>query len=119
MALSRAAEDRPTPPEVYNCRVYLIAFLSCFGSWMFGYNNGIISGVLILPSFHRDFNLPAVGTSTYNDIEANIVSMLQVGGCVGAVGSFFAMRRYGRKLALEAAAGVYLVGALLQVCGPW
>lgn len=58
MGFSRAPEDRPTPKEVYNYRIYILTFLACLGSWMFGYNNGVIGGVLVLPSFMRDFNLP-------------------------------------------------------------
>jgi hypothetical protein len=41
MGFSRAPEDRPTPPEIYNYRIYVLTFLSCLGSWMFGYNNGV------------------------------------------------------------------------------
>lgn len=40
MGFSRAAEDRPTPPEIYNYRLYVLTFIACLGSWMFGYNNG-------------------------------------------------------------------------------
>ena len=83
---------------------------------MFGYNNGVIAGVLVLPSFYHDFHLPPVGTASYNNITSNIVSFLQIGGLVGAVGTFPAMKYWGRKVALAIAAAVYLVGAALQVC---
>ena len=62
MGLSRAKEDRPTPPAIYNASIYVLAFLACLGSWMFGYNNGVIAGVLVLPAFESDFNLPPVGS---------------------------------------------------------
>lgn len=35
-------EDRPTPSEVYNFRMYLFAFLASFGSVEFGYDSGFI-----------------------------------------------------------------------------
>lgn len=53
MGLSRAAEDRPTPSEVYNYRIYLLTFLACLGSWMFGYNNGVSNLNHFIPSFGR------------------------------------------------------------------
>jgi MFS family permease len=116
MGLSRAPEGRPTPKEVYNYRIYLLTICVCLGSWMFGYNNGIIGGVLVLPSFYRDFNLPPVGTSSYNTITANIVSFLQIGGLCGAMATFPLMKKFGRRIALIVAAGIYTLGAALQVC---
>lgn len=115
MGFTRAAEDRPTPKEVYNYRIYLLTFLSCLGSWMFGYNNGVIAGVLVLPAFVRDFKLPDYGSSTYNHIIENIVSLLQIGGLVGAMATFPCMKYYGRRIALACAAVVYLLGSCLQV----
>lgn len=116
MGIGRAAEGRPTPPEVYNYRIYLLSFLACLGSWMFGYNNGVIAGVLVLPSFFREFKLPTVGTAEYNYITSTIVSLLQIGGFIGAVGTFPVMKYWGRKLALVVAALFYFTGAALQVC---
>ncbi|TVY42528.1 putative quinate permease, partial [Lachnellula subtilissima] len=114
MGLSRAAEDRPTPSEVYNYRIYLLTILACLGSWMFGYNNGVISGVLVLPSFFRDFHLPPVGSHAYNNVTANIVSLFQIGGLIGSVATFPCMKYWGRKVALMCAAVVYTFGAALQ-----
>lgn len=79
-------------------------------------NAGIIAGVLVLPSFFRDFNLPPVGTSEYNNVTANVVSLLQIGGLIGSVATFPCMKYWGRKIALVVAALVYLFGAALQVC---
>ncbi|KAL3426690.1 MFS quinate transporter [Phlyctema vagabunda] len=114
MAFTRAKEDRPTPPEVYNYRVYLIAFSCCLGSWMFGYNNGVIGGTIVLPSFERDFHLPPIGSSRYDNITSNIISFLQIGGLVGAMSTFPCVKYLGRKRALNALAAVGVVGAVIQ-----
>lgn len=82
---------------------------------MFGYQNGVISGVLVLPAFEHDFNLPAFGTKDYNNITANIVTMIQFGGLAGSLATFVSMKYLGRKLAMAIAALTYLCGALLQV----
>ncbi|PVH71869.1 sugar transporter [Cadophora sp. DSE1049] len=114
MGFSRAPEDRPTPPEVYGYRPYLLTFLACLGSWMFGYNNGVIAGVLVLPSFVHTFHLPMPGTPAYNAIIENIVSLLQIGGLVGAMATFPGMKYWGRRVALAISAAVYTVGAVVQ-----
>ena len=117
MAFSRHAhEAHPTPREIYNLRIYVLTFISCLGSWMFGYNNGVISGVLVLPAFHRDFDLQTVGSAAYNNTTANIVSFFQIGGLVGSMATFQAMKYWGRRISLGIAGCVYMLGAVLQVC---
>ncbi|PQE03251.1 quinate permease protein [Rutstroemia sp. NJR-2017a BBW] len=74
----------PPPPEIFNIRIYLLTLLCCLGSWMFGYNNGVIGGVLVLPAFHSDFKLPATGSSAYDRVTGNIVNW-RVGGEYGDV----------------------------------
>lgn len=118
MGFGHAPEGQPTPKEIYNYRIYLLTILACLGSWMFGYQNGVISGVLVLPAFYRDFHLPPVGTASYNNITANIVSLLQIGGIAGVLGTFPAMKYLGRKISLAIAAAVYFLGAALQVRAP-
>jgi MFS family permease len=118
MGFSRAGERHPTPPEIHNYRIYLLTFQACLGSWMFGYTNAVIAGVLVLPSFVRDFHLPAMGSTSYNNITSNIVSLVQVGGVAGAIATFPAMKYWGRKIALCIAAAVYFVGASLMVRRP-
>jgi MFS family permease len=115
MAFTRAPESRPTPPQIYNIRIYILTILSCLGSWMFGYNNGIIAGVLVLPSFYHDFHLPPLNTSAYDNTVANIVSLFQIGGLVGSVATFPCMKYWGRKMCLAGAGFIYAVGAVLQV----
>ena len=116
MGFTRATEDRPTPAAVYNYRPYLLAFLSCLGSWMFGYNNGVIAGVLVLPSFYNDFHLPTVGSEAYNNTTSNIVSLFQIGGLLGSILIFPVMKYWGRKVGMVIWAAVYFLGAALQVC---
>jgi MFS family permease len=75
----------------------------------------VIAGVLVLPSFFRDFNLPPVGTHEYNNVTGKIVSLLQIGGLIGSMATFPCMKYWGRKVALMVAAVVYTFGAALQV----
>lgn len=49
----------PTPPEVYNYRVYLLATVASFGAIIFGYDLAFIGTTLALDSFKRYTTLPA------------------------------------------------------------
>lgn len=82
---------------------------------MFGYNNGVIGGCIVLPAFHRDFGLPDKGTDRYNAIVSNIVSFVQLGALAGALLIFPIVRMWGRKKALCVAGITYVTGCSLQV----
>ncbi|KAG4435614.1 hypothetical protein IFR05_008889 [Cadophora sp. M221] len=84
------------------------------GRPVFGYNNGVIGGVLVLPSFTHAFSLPPSGTPAYNTIIENIVSLFQIGGLIGAMATFPGMKFWGRRVALAISAGFYTVGAAVQ-----
>jgi MFS family permease len=75
----------------------------------------VIGGTIVLSSFYSDFQLPPVGTAAYDNIIANIVSVLQLGGLLSAVLTFPAMKYWGRKISLIIAAAVYFFGAAFQV----
>lgn len=96
-------------------RVYVLATLACLGSWMFGYNVGVIGGTIVLPSFHSDFHLPDIGTSEYNTISSNIISMFQLGGLLGSMLTFPATTFCGRTIIMAIASAIYLIGSALQV----
>ncbi|OBT94481.1 hypothetical protein VE01_07207 [Pseudogymnoascus verrucosus] len=115
MGFGRAEEDRPTPKEVYNLRIYILALCATMGSWMFGYNNGVIGGTIILPSFHAAFSLPAPSTPEYATITSTIVSLLQLGALVGSLLIFPLVRLSGRLPSLAIGSGLFAFGCLLQV----
>jgi hypothetical protein len=51
----KIVEDRPTPKEVYNWRIYFIAVMTSFGSVLFGYDTGytITNTKLLMTQIHR------------------------------------------------------------------
>lgn len=81
---------------------------------MFGYNNAVIGGVMVLPAFERDFALPPTGTFKYTTITANIVSLLQVGAIVGSLMVFPILKYLGRRTALGISGVVFFAGATMQ-----
>lgn len=82
---------------------------------MFGYNNGVIGGTIVLPSFHTSFSLPAPTTSEYANITSTIVSLLQLGALLGSLLIFPLVRLSGRLPSLGLGSLLFAFGCLLQV----
>lgn len=87
MGLLTLVEDRPTPKNVYNWRVYVSAAITASAAIMIGYDSAFIGGSLALPSFVKEFHFAALSTTKKNLVSANIVSCYQAGAFFGA---FFA-----------------------------
>lgn len=82
-------EDRPTPKQVYNWKVYASAATASFASCMIGYDSAFIGTTLALPSFVDEFRFDDLSKSQLALVKANIVSIYQAGAFFG---SFFAYR---------------------------
>lgn len=80
-----------------------------------GFNNGVISGCVVLPSFHRDFNLPPKTSTAYTTITANIVSFLQIGALAGSFLVFPIVKHLGRRWALVSSGVMFFIGSAMQV----
>ncbi|KAK1585876.1 quinate transporter [Colletotrichum navitas] len=107
----KAVEDRPTPKEVYNWKLYIEAAIIATGSFLFGYDSAFIGTTIARNSFKRDFGINA-GNS--NNISSNITSAFQAGALGGAVLCFFITERLGRKWTLQANVVMFIVGAILM-----
>lgn len=93
---------------------YFLAFSATAGYVCFGWDIGLIGGVLALPSFQQYFGLDKESASARASLSGNIVSVLQAGGFVGAIASSWLASRYGRKPSLLASAVIFLVGSAIQ-----
>lgn len=81
MGILSKVEGCPTPPQVYNWRVYLTAAVASFAAMMIGYDSAFIGGTLALPSFINEFKWDAESKSTdeINLLKVNVVSLYQAG----------------------------------------
>jgi hypothetical protein len=79
MGLLSIVEDRPTPKEVYNWRVYYSAAVAASAAIMIGYDSAFIGGTLALSSFKEEFDFASLSKSQLNLTSANIVSVYQAG----------------------------------------
>ncbi|KAA8644429.1 uncharacterized protein ATNIH1004_008633 [Aspergillus tanneri] len=112
MARSNTREDRSTPKEVYNWRLYSEAAIIATGSVLYGYDSAFIGTTISRQSFKAAFN---IGPDDAADISSNITSTFQAGAFFGAILCFLLTEKCGRKWALQANVVVFLVGAILTV----
>lgn len=82
----KAVEDRPTPKEVYNWRLYTEASIIAMGSLLFGYDSAFIGTTIARQSFVSDFGITAENKA---EISSNITSAFQAGALGGALMCFF------------------------------
>ncbi|ATY61706.1 MFS quinate transporter [Cordyceps militaris] len=112
MTWFHAKEDRPTPKEVYNWRLYMETAIIATGSILFGYDSAFIGTTIARASFKTSFN---ISKSAAADISSNITSAFQAGAFFGAIFCYLLTERVGRKWALQANVVVFLLGAVLMV----
>ncbi|KAJ5856432.1 MFS sugar transporter [Penicillium soppii] len=94
--------------------IYLVA-ASCMGSFAFAFDTGVISGVLSLDSFQRDFGFADHTKAQKTTINSNAVSILQGGaffGCflISPIASWL-----GRRTGLIISSVIFTIGTILQV----
>ncbi|GBB98966.1 hypothetical protein RclHR1_03380008 [Rhizophagus clarus] len=87
--------------------VYICGGLSAIGGLLFGYDIGVISGVLTMPYFREEFpSGPAK--------EGSIVSSLLAGCFFGALAAGYLSDKIGRKYSVLVGSAVFIVGGILQ-----
>jgi MFS family permease len=116
MGILTLAEDRPTPPSVYNWRVYVLALVASCGSNMIGYTSAFIGTTITLESFQKEFGIDEKTTEQRNLISENIVSLFIAGAFFGALLTYVLSHWVGRKWCLAVASAIFTLGAGLQ-CG--
>ncbi|KAF9075070.1 general substrate transporter [Rhodocollybia butyracea] len=108
-------EDRPTPSEVYNWRIYFNAFAATFAAVMIGYDSAFIGTSISLASFKREFGLNTLSTDQFGVVSANIVSTFQAGAFFGALFGYPVGYFWGRKYGLLFSSVIFCIGAALQI----
>ncbi|KAJ7236742.1 general substrate transporter [Mycena haematopus] len=94
---------------------YLLALSVALGSLFYGYDIGLIGGVLSLGSFQHYFGLDMMTSREKAWVNGNIVAILQLGCLFGALGVGSFSSRHGRKPCLLASGVIYILGSAFQV----
>jgi hypothetical protein len=72
---ARAPEDRPTPPDVYNWKVYASALIISMGVTAYGYDSAFIGTTITQESFKRDFGLDVMSKAERDSVNSNLTSI--------------------------------------------
>ncbi|KAI9703426.1 MAG: hypothetical protein M1820_005898 [Bogoriella megaspora] len=115
MGLLTLVEDRPTPKQVYNWRVWVCASIASFASCMIGYDSAFIGTTLSLPSFTKEFKFAELTAPKLALVQANIVSVYQAGAFFGALFAYVFNHFIGRKKSLLVFALLFTLGAGLTL----
>jgi len=97
----------------------LLALLASMGGFIFGYDTGQISGIVIMDDFKLRFASCAAGVPladcTFNVWrEGLIVASLSVGTAIGAICGAPIADRLGRRKAMTVECGIFSIGVVIQ-----
>lgn len=94
--------------------VFGAACLASFGGFSFGYDQGVISLILTMPQFRKQFPEVSPEHAHYGFNTGFMTGMLEFGAFIGCL--FFPMLadRYSRKIGLAVATAFFCVGAIIQ-----
>lgn len=98
-----------------NRNLYLAAAVSCLTAALFGYSVGFIGGEIVLPSFLSKFHLNDLSPHDLASARSWSVTAWIFGALIGVPMGMPVCSRLGRRLCLQFAAVLYVVGAVLQV----
>ncbi|EAQ83441.1 hypothetical protein CHGG_09845 [Chaetomium globosum CBS 148.51] len=93
-----------------NFRVFRIAAFACIGGVLYGYNQGMFSGVLAMPAFGRH-----MGDYIENQTKKGwLTAILELGAWLGTLLSGFIAEVLSRKYGVLVACSVFIIGVIVQ-----
>ncbi|KAG2132962.1 general substrate transporter [Suillus clintonianus] len=93
---------------------YTIALAASMGSIFFGWDTGLMGGILTMKSFQHYFGIDKLSASAKANFNGNIVSVMQAGCIFGVLLTSWASSRFGRKRSLIASGLIYIIGSVIQ-----
>ncbi|KAJ5160122.1 uncharacterized protein N7482_007126 [Penicillium canariense] len=93
-------------------RTYWLAAVLCCGGALFGYDSGVIGGVLTFESFQDSFEFTAAQKTRVSSIA---VGIQQAGALAGCFVVWPLTNRYGRRIAMMVSSVVFCIGVVLEV----
>ncbi|PVH68455.1 general substrate transporter [Cadophora sp. DSE1049] len=93
-----------------NLRVFCIALFACIGGLLYGYNQGVFSGILTMPAFQSH-----MGDYTTNQSKKGwLTAILELGAWFGTLVSGFIAETASRKYSILISTSVFIVGVVIQ-----
>ncbi|EHL01078.1 MFS general substrate transporter [Glarea lozoyensis ATCC 20868] len=100
---------------VKNFRVFSIAMFACIGGLLYGYNQGVFSGVLVMNSFKGHMQDYASDRPEDQSKKGWLTSILELGAWFGCLFSGFVAEVFSRKRGILFATGIFIIGVVVQV----
>ncbi|KAK7543045.1 MFS sugar transporter-like protein [Phyllosticta citricarpa] len=92
-------------------RAYWLGAVVCMGGFLFGYDSGIIGGVMTFSTFENDFNFTKKQKTRISSL---CVSLQQLGAFVACFFVIPFTAKFGRKKAILLSSFTFCIGAMLQ-----
>ncbi|KAI0179080.1 putative hexose transport-related protein [Hypoxylon sp. FL1284] len=100
---------------VKNFKVFRIALFACIGGILYGYNQGMFSGVLAMPAFQSHMGeYDPFDDSADQTKKGWLTAILELGAWVGTLLSGFIAESISRKYGVLVAVTVFVVGVVIQ-----
>lgn len=95
---------------LHNAKVFGIACFACLGGLLYGYNQGVFSGVLTMTSFSNHMG----DYVTDQTKKGWLTSILELGAWLGTLYSGFLAEIISRKYAILVNVAIFIVGVVIQ-----
>ena len=101
-------------------QIYATAAFAAIGGFLFGYDLGVISGVITMPNFLLTFGdeESTLRGSLTSAISGSIVGVMSIGCFVGALLAGQASDRYSRKYSILLFSVIFIISGALQAGSP-
>lgn len=115
--LGLTADREPYGPPgfrglLHNPFVLMCAVCSTLGGLLFGYDQGVVSVILVMEQFLHDF--PQVGGAGSGFWKGLLTAMLELGALIGAINEGWIADKISRRYSILVAVVVFTVGSILQ-----
>ncbi|KAL4793691.1 general substrate transporter [Aspergillus venezuelensis] len=98
--------------------VFGAALLASFGGFSFGYDQGVISLILVMEQFREQYPETSPDSPRYGFHTGFMTAMLELGAFVGCLFFPSIADRISRKWGLSVATAFFVVGAIIQTAAP-
>ena len=99
---------------VANPFVFLCAACSTLGGLIFGYDQGVVSVILVMDQFKEQFPEVSAGYPGSGFWKGLMTAMIELGALVGALNQGWIADKYSRRYSIVIAVVVFTVGSVLQ-----
>lgn len=94
--------------------VFACALFSALGGFTFGYDQGVVSVILVMPQFLDRFSSVADGAPGSGFWKGLLTAMIELGAFVGALNQGWIADRISRKYSIVVAVIIFIIGSVLQ-----